>query len=335
MGENLLRDGGFEEPWAGSHWALVAFPAGGYEMREIGSIFSLPDWLAWFAHDPGKWDQPEVRDIHSALDARRVRSGDKAAMMFGFSRKHWGGFLQQVEVEPGARLMFVAYAHAWSNHNDLPGHEESYDKPRWSSGFERDADIAIMEGETPPLTGDKWNDAQPNFSFRLGVDPTGGINPLGPDVFWGLGRHIYNHFHQVPPVEVTARSDRITVFLSSKTMWPFKHNDAYFDDALLYSVRGRPRVQYSRTYVLLPPDADARWAQAVVDARWDSDKWTIGGSADDAGIGDLDVRKVLAVNPHLWPDGLTVAWYDKHYPGVDFVIVNADTPEQLKAILGA
>lgn len=96
---------------------------------------------------------------------------------------------------------------------------------------------------------------------------------------------------------------------------------------------GEPRVQYRRTYVLLPPDADAEWAHAVIDARWDSDRWTLGGSADDSGLGALDYRRVIAVNPDLWPDVLTQAWFDEYYPGVDFVTINADTPEQLKTLL--
>ena len=73
--------------------------------------------------------------------------------------------------------------------------------------------------------------------------------------------------------------------------------------------RGAPRLQYKRTYLLLPnepatPDGNARlekWIQAVVAsgvlARY---CWTLGTSADDAGIGDLDRRQVIAINPETW-----------------------------------
>jgi hypothetical protein len=93
--------------------------------------------------------------------------------------------------------------------------------------------------------------------------------------------------------------------------------------------RGQPRVQYERTYVLLPPDADARWAKAVIAGAWDRRRFTIGGSADDAGIGDLDARRVIAVNPGDWTDELE-PFFDRYYPGVEYAVVEAATPEDLR-----
>lgn len=96
--------------------------------------------------------------------------------------------------------------------------------------------------------------------------------------------------------------------------------------------RGAPRVQYDRTYVLLPPDASKDWALAVIDATWDSKRYTIGGSADDAGVGDLEVRRVIAINPHRWSGDLR-AFFEQYYPGIQYVPISADTPEQLRSIL--
>lgn len=96
--------------------------------------------------------------------------------------------------------------------------------------------------------------------------------------------------------------------------------------------RGAPREQYRRTYVLLPPGADNTWAEAVVRATWNDDRMTVGGSADDAGIGDLDDRRVIAVNPHLWADDLA-AFFQEYYRGVEYIPVVASTPETLMAIL--
>ena len=98
------------------------------------------------------------------------------------------------------------------------------------------------------------------------------------------------------------------------------------------SPRGQPRIPYSRTYVLLPPEAGAAWAQAVVDAAWDSHRFTIGGSADDAGIGDLNFRRVIAVNPTAWGDDL-FAFFETNYPGVIYVPVEAESPDALTAAL--
>ncbi len=102
----------------------------------------------------------------------------------------------------------------------------------------------------------------------------------------------------------------------------------------LEPVRGTPRVPYERTYVLLPPQADRAWAEAVVAATWDTRRFTVGGSADDAGIGDLPVRRVMAVNPEGWPGDLA-AFFTEYYPGVALVPVHAETPGELAEILQA
>jgi hypothetical protein len=93
--------------------------------------------------------------------------------------------------------------------------------------------------------------------------------------------------------------------------------------------RGEPRIQYERTYVLLPPSAGADWVDAVIEATWNEKRYTIGGSADDAGIGDLDVRRVLAVNPGGWPGDLR-AFFEQHYTGVEYAPIEASTPEELR-----
>jgi len=94
--------------------------------------------------------------------------------------------------------------------------------------------------------------------------------------------------------------------------------------------RGHPRIQYKRTYVLLPPNADAAWARAVVQGAWDEKRYTIGSSADDAGIGDLDVRRVIAVNPHEWPGSLGLAdFFNQFYPGIEYRPITAATPAEL------
>jgi len=92
--------------------------------------------------------------------------------------------------------------------------------------------------------------------------------------------------------------------------------------------RGQPRTQYERTYVLLPPGAGEEWPIAALHATWGSHRYTVGGSADDAGIGDLDVRRVIAVNPHLWPG--PVEWFfNEYYPGAQVTIIRAETPQAL------
>ncbi len=95
---------------------------------------------------------------------------------------------------------------------------------------------------------------------------------------------------------------------------------------------GSPREAYERSYVLLPPGAGGVWAQAVVETTWEGRRFTVGGSADDAGIGDLPLRRVLAVNPAAWGDDLR-AFFRTHYPGVEYVPLTAATPDALRGQL--
>ena len=101
--------------------------------------------------------------------------------------------------------------------------------------------------------------------------------------------------------------------------------------------RGEPREQYDRTYILLPPNVDKNWARSAALATWDARRYTIGGSADDAGIGDLDKRRVIAVNPEAWGDGDDgrglQGFYETHYPGVTYRTVRAGSAIELESEL--
>jgi hypothetical protein len=429
MGTNLLRNGGFEADWSEeqSHRCLV-FPTSGeaYE-TERGNIFTPPGWVTWFRHEPGTWDQPEVRDAWISGDPMRVRSGQKGLLFFTFFRKHDGGLFQQVQVKPGARLHLSAWAHAWSN-NASKEHPEIFphpDDPRWSDG------AGVGYNHFFALEGQVQDDGTRNFTFWLGIDPTGKTDPYADTVVWGKGAHIYNAYRPVPSVEAVAQGNTVTVFLRSRTLWPFKHNDAYWDDAVLESIAvppqteialepkeprvreavqvtvtstwayedtalnvtdpsgkavpvtetppeqppdgkawrwtfvpgqegsyhivftvaggaqslvetdlvvqsgsaevwGLPRFQYARTYVLLPPQAGSEWIQAILESgAWDRRRWTIGGSGDDAGIGTLEDKTVIAINPSGWPDDLR-AFFQKYYPRTRYVPLEAETPEKLR-----
>lgn len=92
------------------------------------------------------------------------------------------------------------------------------------------------------------------------------------------------------------------------------------------------RLHYKRVYVLLPPTADIKWMLAAARGGFNG-RFTVGFSADDAGIGDLENRYVLAVNPHHWQDILTASWFHQHYPGVQFTAVVANTPTDLETWL--
>jgi hypothetical protein len=95
---------------------------------------------------------------------------------------------------------------------------------------------------------------------------------------------------------------------------------------------GDARTNYRRVYVLLPPTATEKWIVAAARGSY-SGRYTVGFSADDAGLGDLKERHVIAVNPHHWPGVLTAAWFRQNYPGVMFTPVVANSPEDLESWL--
>lgn len=234
MADNLLNNGDFEADWSeeGSHRCLV-YPTQGepYQM-ERGNVFTPPGWITWFRHggpvehdaaNQDGWCQPEVRDAWITGDPVRVHSGQKGILFFTFWRIHDGGFLQRVRVEPGTCLRLSAWAHAWSSQSDDPRHSEG-------------------AGTSPffALEGEVQDDGARNFTFWVGIDPTGGTNPYADTVVWGRGAHIYNAYAKVPSVEAVSAAETVTVFLRSRTLWRFKHNDAYWDDAELTVVEGPP-----------------------------------------------------------------------------------------------
>jgi hypothetical protein len=99
--------------------------------------------------------------------------------------------------------------------------------------------------------------------------------------------------------------------------------------------RGQPRNQYSRIYILLPPNAtDPAWVEAVAEATWHDRRFTIGASADDAGIGNLHARLAVVVNPQSWGTTPPIdQWFAKNYPGVAYISIKATTPAELATLL--
>ncbi len=429
---NLLNNPGFEGNW----WRRT------HTGQEFGEIFVPEHWVAYWKeggpvpHDPTNpigYGRPEMHVINREppfLDPLRIQEGNRGLKFFSFYRIHDAGVYQRVEgIAPGTWLRGTGFAHAWSS---------SQDNPRVSDGV----------GEGPffvrAIDYDQVNNVR-NFTFTIGIDPTGGTDPWASTVVWGEGAHIYNAHAQVPPVEVVAQGTAVTFFARSAVLWPFKHCDAYMDAMELIVVEGGvlppedppvvvpgeppvalavtmtpevpvqgqpfeitalgsvvpdrvtiqftggevfqgltsqtatsktwrnvvvtpgtytarildsgqvvhtvsfrvlarpvsavvphdfvpPREAYARTYLLLPPGAGDTWLRAALESGvWDKYHWTIGGSADDAGVGPR-TRRVIAVNPQGWPSDLKT-FFNQYYPGVDYVAIVANTPEDLRRVL--
>ena len=326
MTENLLNNGGFE---AGEgQWYSLSPDASG----------DCPNgWYAFWKLDPGKhriyWNPnnetgfvpPEfkpIRDQAPYLNPPRGlwSTGRWAWCWFGFWKTLHAGLYQRVAVEPGTRLRFTAQAHAWSNMGDgAHAHD-----PKWSEGVGFGAQRFDADLNWPDLvfTGNPQQDARQNIVFQVGLDPLGGTDLEAASIVWSRPVCIYNVFDQLPDVEVTAANDHVTAYIRARSLWAFMHNDVYLDDATLEVVsvqppvgRGAPRAQYARVYHVLPANTTpARLAEIRAQVPFTE---TMGGSYDDAGIGDLDHRQVV-----LWdiPDSQQTEyqdWYLKWYPGVE------------------
>ena len=78
--------------------------------------------------------------------------------------------------------------------------------------------------------------------------------------------------------------------------------------------RGAPRVQYGREYWVVASYASLEQFKEVARQAYEN-RNTVGFSYDDAGIGDLDHRKVV-----VWGEehdrGVLLDWYRQHYGGV-------------------
>lgn len=169
----------------------------------------------------------------------------------------------------------------------------------------------------------------------VGIDPYGGENPRGDGVQWALRDLEYSKTVEAS-VRATAQADVVTVFVRSVAFIPASNTATGLGAALACVAQLCGRVRYTRTYLLLPPgSSQPRWERAARTAV--RNNWTVGGSADDAGLAsallydpaDLDppLPVVRAVNPIEWDpqrlNPLSAQWFLTNYPpGVNFIAMS-------------
>jgi hypothetical protein len=172
-----------------------------------GEIYTPEGWVTWW--EEGEYGRPECIVIPNETpftDPPRIYQGYYAGKCFTFFRKQHAGYYQVVEgLKPGTVVEGWYYAHAWSCDND------SY--PELSCG-------------DPEA-----------FSFRVGIEPNGGTDPFSDTIIWSEEQFIYDKYERVGPVQATVgENGAVTFFLRSHGKWPYKHNDAYWDNPSLYYV---------------------------------------------------------------------------------------------------
>jgi LysM repeat protein len=178
-----------------------------YAWFGISEVQVAHGWTPWWrsrtdADPPAYYFQPEYKQANGYIYPNRVHNGAAAQQWFTFFASHQAGMYQQVfNVSPGVRYRFTIWAQVWSSADDDPN-------------------VSV-------------DPAYPNL--RVGIDPTGNWDPWASTVIWSGAYAYYDSWGQLA-IEAVAQNDVITVFMRSEPNFPVKHNDMYWDDAVLVAV---------------------------------------------------------------------------------------------------
>ena len=157
-------------------------------------------WTPWWIEREGDAGsvlrRPECKPAHHFVFANRVKSGEYAQQCFTFFGTHDMGVYQQVSARPGQLLRFSIWVQVWSTSTGNPSLSE--------------------------LPG--------NVKVAVGLDPTGGVDPLSPVVRWSPEIEAYDKWH-FQFIEEVAQSNQVTVFTRSRAQFAVRHNDVYWDEA--------------------------------------------------------------------------------------------------------
>lgn len=166
-------------------------------------------WTPWWYPQPmgapaWKSRMPEYKA--AAPYDYRVHSGRNAQQLFTFHGTHIGGVYQVVEgVDPGSRVRFTIWGHAWAGSSDNP-YESAGGGP---------------------------------MHMSIGIDPIGGTSARSSRIVWSQEQNPLDHWIFLE-VEAVVIGSSATVFTRSAPEYPTKHNDVYWDEAHLVVVEHAP-----------------------------------------------------------------------------------------------
>jgi hypothetical protein len=110
------------------------------------------------------------------------------------------------------------------------------------------------------------SDQPATMHLRIGIDPTGHVDPFSPDVVWSPEMDSFDRWTQYH-VEAVARGDAVTVFTHSRPewTWPRLHNDVYVDEASLVALdsNGLITTTTDRSWTAVDPCAGAQCGREV------------------------------------------------------------------------
>jgi hypothetical protein len=205
--QNLLRNPGLEGTY---------IPFNG-----IGELKTAPEWTPFFKENiqclpdwsvPGGSaahlvKRPEYKDATLDIDERRVRSGEKAQVIFVTYGVEIGGVYQKVPGLVGNPVVQASfYGQSWASARNDPTKNE---------GGDMFATVCI----DPRGGDDPW-------ARRVQCAEWQWVPPSGPD----------GEFAQIYSPEVRVDGGQVTVFILFMGRWATLHNDGYADDASLWIV---------------------------------------------------------------------------------------------------
>ncbi len=329
----MLVNSNFTDPYtppSQGHEDVMRVTGDKVTMIRATNISVPTGWLCMTRDGDGKYTQVEMQRGET-----KERMFDWHPSVKWFCRSRWyAGLLQVVDLEPG-EYRLRAWAHAWNLH-PIPGTEAGgpYARCRGnglcSIGVENTG-MPLGEGPYYAIaqddereSGDPWKDGPLNITMRLVAGE--GVNAL-PNTF-GQAVHIYNRFSELPSLRfLVPEAGPVTLGLLADTKWHYENMDVYCGKMQLEAVElgvphGRPRIQYDRIYDLLPQDIDPSVAAAIAAQVWAERRGTVGGSADDGGIGALVHKKVRLHGIALPRQDEFREFYNTYYPGTQLEFVD-------------
>lgn len=190
-------------------------------------------WTAWWVQgsrqqtNQGYLVRPEYKaEDGNLFGYRRVHSGQFAQKFFNSFSTHDSGLFQVIDVTAGINLQFTAWVQTWSTGSDDP-------------------EQVVEPGD---------------YQVSVGIDPTGGTNPLASSVIWSEPQFSNNSWTQLM-VAAQAQSDQVTVFTRGAPQYRVKHNDSYWDDLSLIQIEALPEPT-----PVAPPEAQPTPPEEVPDS---------------------------------------------------------------------
>jgi hypothetical protein len=219
--DNLLENPSFEGGQSNNLIDTIRWVDGTGPLYNLfGNIYTPDGWRVWWREGDTSpvftattTARPESRLVTTSPDPVRVHSGDQAASMFTFFRLHNMGLMQIVTATIGAHYDLTAWAHSWYSTCSTRPHDPPFDND---------------------CTTRLWDS---HDLLQVCIDPTGGIDPNGPDVVCSVPIEQYGGYSQrLELLGVEAQAQQVTVFLRARNNYPLRHNDVYWDDVTLEPV---------------------------------------------------------------------------------------------------